>query len=311
MFGRKNKKTPEQGRARQPRYSGQPARPAFSYYTSRAPEVTPRRPGGRREGGEGATGKGKRQGRLPRIPLAQVPFWLLVALAVVCAAKLLSLSTSPKVIVLDQSAVTATYLQPTDVYAKAAQRLLSSSITNRTKLTADVNGTARALEHEFPELQTVSLTLPLIGNRPIVYVQAARPSVVLQSSQGNYAVNASGVVLARLKSLPAAVPIVVDQSAAAPHAGQQYLPGTTVSFIRTVAYQLSAAKLPVAVYVLPVSSPYELDVRLEGKPYVIKCNLAADALTQSGAAIATIQQLGATTPGSYLDVRVPGRVYYK
>lgn len=307
MFGRKNKAQPRQGRARQPRHTERPASPAFSYYASRSPEVTPRR-SARHEAVEGKAGQGR---RLPRVLLARLPFWLLLAVVVVCVAKLLFLSTNPKVIVLGQSTVTDTYLQSTATYAQAAHKLLAGSITSHTKLTADVNGTARALEREFPELQTVSLTLPLIGNRPIVYVQIAQPSVVLQVPQGNFAVNKAGIVLARLKSLPAGVLIVADQTAGVPQIGKQYLPGTTVDFIQTLAYQLRAAKLPVSVYVLPQASPYELDVRLEGQPYVIRCNLQADALRQSGAAIATIQQLGAAPPASYLDVRVPGRVYYK
>jgi hypothetical protein len=251
------------------------------------------------------------KGRLPHLPLAQLPLWLLLAVVLICAIKLLFLGTNPKVIVLGESAATATYQQSTDAYAHAAHRLLASSITNRTKLTANVNGIAKQLEHQFPELQTVSLTLPLIGNRPVVYVQIAQPSAVLQAPQGNFALNRTGIVLAHLKSLPAHVPVITDQSAQTPQVGKQYLPGSTIDFIQTVAYQFAAAKLPISAYVLPAGSPYELDVRLEGQPYAIKYNLQADALTQSGAAIATIQQLGATPPASYLDVRVPGRVYYK
>jgi hypothetical protein len=84
-----------------------------------------------------------------------------------------------------------------------------------------------------------------------------------------------------------------------------------VSFIQTLAYQFSEAKIAVSAYALPAGSPYELDVRLEDKPYMIRCSLVADALVQSGAAIATLQHLGNTVPREYLDVRVPGRVYYK
>jgi hypothetical protein len=228
----------------------------------------------------------------------------------VCAVKVLSLSTRPKVVVVGSTAVSSTYLQPTDTYAAAAQHALSSSITNRTKLTVDLDGTAKTLERQFPELQTVSLGVPLISSRPIIYVQVAQPSVILQAGSSNYALNTSGLVLARVQTVPSHVPVLTDQSGATPKLGKQYLPSSTVQFVQTVAYQLQAAHLAVSTFVLPAASPYELDARLEGKPYAIRMNLTADALTQSGAAIGTVQQL-AGDPASYVDVRVPGRVYYK
>jgi hypothetical protein len=105
--------------------------------------------------------------------------------------------------------------------------------------------------------------------------------------------------------------VVVDQSGLTPRPGRQLLPSSTVGFAQTVAYQLNAAHLVASAFVLPANSPYELDARLEGKPYMIRFNLEADALTQCGAAIATIQQLSGVNPSSYVDVRVPGKVYYK
>jgi hypothetical protein len=214
------------------------------------------------------------------------------------------------VVVLGKSAIANTYMQSSDIYTAAAQKLLASSITNRTKLTVDLNGTARSLEKQFPELQTVSLGVPLISNRPIVYVQVAQPSVIVQAGNGNYALNSSGLVLARVQTLPAGVPLLADQSGAVITPGKQYLPSSTVAFVQTTAYQLKAAHLSVNTFVLPSESPYELDARLGSKPYMVRMNLTADALTQSGAAIGTIQQLSAD-PNSYIDVRVPGRVYYK
>jgi len=309
MFKRKNK-TPaiperEQRRARA---NTQPLNPAFSYYTSRTPDTAARRSQGQRQEAQKQDGQPNRPRRRM---IAQVPLWLLLVLAVVCLVKLLLLGTNPKVVVLGKTTVSASYLQSPQVYQTAAHQTLDSSITNRTKITADLAGTADQLRRQFPELQAVSVTLPLIGNRPIVYVQVAQPSVIVQSTEGNFALNKSGVALARVSAIPAGVPTLVDQTGAVPHPGHQYLPGSTISFIQTVAYQFAAAKLSVAAYVLPAGRPYELDVRLEGKPYVVRFNLAAEALTQSGAAIATLQHLGGSQPVSYLDVRVPDRVYYK
>jgi hypothetical protein len=309
MFRRKNKQPeasePGRGQRNRSASSQQSISPAFSYYTNRSSNPEGRRV---RSNGDNADPASPETHRsvLPLIPIA-----LLGLVVVVCLGKLLLLSTDPKVIVLGKTTVSGSYLQSATVYQAAAQKLLSSSLMNRTKITANLDGTASSLERQFPELQAASVTLPLIGNRPIIYVQVAQPSVILQNAHGNFALNKSGLVLAKVSQLPFGIPVVVDQSGATPRPGHQYLPGSTLSFIGTVSYQFAAAKLGVSAFVLPTGSPYELDVRLEGKPYVVRFNLTGDPLAQSGGAIATVVQLGATTPANYIDVRVPGRVYYK
>jgi hypothetical protein len=307
MFGRKAKPLPQPVRRdRRQSQAVRPASPAFSYYTSRTPDnAAPRNPGGNQSAADVKTPPKRR-----RIG-AQLPLVLLLAVVIVCLLKLVVLGTDPKVVVLGKSAVASTYLRSGSVYQSAAQTVLASSVTNRTKLTANLDGTAADLQTQFPELDAVSVTLPLIGNRPIIYVQVAQPSVILQTTHGNYALNKSGLVLAKVTTLPSGIPLAVDQSGSSPVPGKQYLPGSTVSFIQTLSGQLSAAKLQVAAFVFPAHAPYELDVRLEGKGFVVRCNLQAEALTQSGAIIATVQQLGTHAPADYLDVRVPGRVYYK
>jgi len=145
----------------------------------------------------------------------------------------------------------------------------------------------------------------------VIYIQPTDPSLIIQTTHGNYALSKSGLVLTSLSTLPAGVQLVVDQSSLVPQLGKQVLPSSAVSFVQIVAYQFKAANLSISAFVLPASSPYEVDVRLEGKPYIVRFNLEEDALTQSGAAIATIQQLGGTVPADYVDVRTPGRVYYK
>jgi hypothetical protein len=269
----------------------------FSYYNNKQPasEITARRGTGRT-----ATPSTPRLSRVMSLPVTSL---LLLLVIVVCAA-------SPKIIIVGSTPTSNAYQQTSAVYTQAAHNALASSITNRLKPSANTGGVGRVLEHEFPEMQTVSVALPLVGNRPIVYLAIAQPSLILQTTHGNYAVNQSGLVLARLSSLPADVPLVVDPSGTSPTIGKRFLPGSTVNFLHTVTYQMAAAKLPVTNYILPATSPFELDLRLEGKSYLTKFNLQGDPLEQSGAAIATLRHLGAITPASYLDVRVPGRIYY-
>jgi hypothetical protein len=316
VFGRKPKPQPQdQGLDRRRMQRGNTPQ-AFSYYTSRVSEPRdprkakaarvkiPSKPLDAKEKPE------KVSKQRTRSLLSGLPFWILILVAIVCAVKMLTLSTTPKIIVVG-GANNASYVQPDSVYAAAAEKLLASSITNRSKLTVNTNGITESLKREFPELVDVSISIPLVSNRPVVYVQPAQPSLVLQSTSGNFAVNDTGFVLASLSAIPSNVPTVVDQSGIAPQPGKQLLSGDTVSFISTVLYQFTAAHLTISTFVLPVGNPYELDVHLAGKPYTIRFNLEQDTLTQSGTAIATIQQLGTTIPKDYIDVRVPGRVYYK
>lgn len=323
MFGRKSKQQPEVPRDRRARTNAPPVNAAFSYYTSRP---DPRSVSGMGSGARLGSINTRPEQRVrlldqrgntseqpkayPKI-LRQLPVALFALVALVCVGKLLLLGTDPKIIMLGKDDVSASYLKTNEDYQAAAQKALAGSITSHTKITVNLDGTASELRKQFPELQAVSVTLPLIGSRPIVYVQVAQPSVIVQSTHGNYALNKSGLVLSKVAALPSGVPLLVDQSGVMLQPGRQYLPGTTVSFIQTLAYQFAEAKIAVSAYVLPPGSPYELDVRLEGKPYMIRSSLVADALTQSGAAIATMQHLGSVVPGAYVDVRVPGRVYYK
>jgi hypothetical protein len=90
---RKNREQPEQGRDRRHVTRGGTASPAFSYYTSRTPEVSRDRLQPKQDPTQ--PGKSGKDSRLPPSFLAQLPFWLLVALAVVCVLKVLMLSTVP------------------------------------------------------------------------------------------------------------------------------------------------------------------------------------------------------------------------
>lgn len=311
MFGRKLKAPVEQAAERRQVRRGN-STPAFSYYTSRLSGTPPdsRQPT-RRAQAEGSPDKPKAHSTTSHMWLAKLPFWIFLIVVIVCAVKVLALSNDPKVIIVGENQESSAYMQPASVYEAAAQKILVGSVANRSKITVNPTSVSKALQREFPELMDVSMTIPLVSNRPVLYVQPATPNLILRSLGGDYALNSDGVVLTRVRSLPSNIPQVVDQSGIIPHLSGQALSGDTVSFINTIAYQFTASHLSLSTFVLPSGASYEVDARLEGKPYTIRFNLEEDARTQSGAAIATIQQLGGKVPSNYIDVRVPGRVYYK
>jgi len=310
-LGKAKPTTPEPRSNERRRPQNNTSSPAFSYYANRTPEPSPGRIRDQQQPEKRSGNAASRKPKGSKVFVHSLSFWLLLLVAVVCIIKALFLSNDPKIVVVGKNSVTADYVQSVEVYEASARKLMSSSVTNRSKITVDLSGMSQKLQRQYPELQDVSMSVPLIGNRPIVYIQIAAPSLILQTPSGNFALSSSGVVLARLKAVPANIPLILDESGTVPHVGGHYLPSSTVGFARTVAYQLKAAHMTINTFVLPAGSPYELDVRLEGQNYLIRCNLEADALTQSGAIVGMLQQLGGSMPGSYLDVRVPGRVYYK
>jgi cell division septal protein FtsQ len=229
----------------------------------------------------------------------------------------LNLSTSVKV-VSTGSASNDFLLQDKVVYETAAHKLLAKSIWNRNKLTVDTDKASAELAKQFPELSAVSITLPLLANKPVVHVQPAQPALILAAHNGSYVVDTSGKVLLMSANVPKnsnlQLPTVTDQSNFTAVINRQALTEGDVRFIQIVVAQLTAKGNRVASLMLP-SGASELDVHLVGQPYFVKFNLERNeaARQQAGTFLATQAQLKKQniTPAQYVDVRVEGRAYYK
>jgi hypothetical protein len=170
---------------------------------------------------------------------------------------------------------------------------------------------------QFPELANVSVTIPLVAHRPIIYIQLAQAAVILINNSGAYVLDTSGrTLLAAINAaslqLPS-LPIINDQSGLKLESGHQALPATDIGFIQTVVAQLAAKHITVSSMTLPAAAS-ELDVHLSGQPFFAKFNLENnDPLQQAGTLLATMAQLQKQniTPAQYIDVRVDGRAYYQ
>jgi hypothetical protein len=235
---------------------------------------------------------------------------------IICVLDVLHLSTTPKIIALTTTA-NSYFLQPSDVYQQAATKLFQSSIWNENKITINTAGIKLKLQQEFPELSDVSITLPLMSHRPIVYIAPTTPSLVLSTASGSFIIDNNGIALinseqvADLSSLD--LPTVVDQSGLAVKIGTDILPTNDISFIQTVVAELHAKSIGITSLILP-TAPYELDLKPSGVGYYVKFNIhSTDALQQIGTYLAVRQRLSSQNimPSSYIDVRLDGRAYYK
>jgi len=241
---------------------------------------------------------------------------LLLAIAA-SAVNVLKLSTTAEILPATNSSSTPILFNKA-AYQGAADQLLAASIWNHNKVTVDTGQISRQLLTQFPELVSVSITIPLLGHQPIIYMAPAEPALIINSAaSGSFVINESGkaVLTATGNSLAGHVtlPVVTDLSGLKIELGHQVLAASTVSFVQTVIAQLSAKKYAVASMTLPPAAN-QLDVNLAGKAYTVKFNLQNDDPRQQvGTFLATITQLQAQNiiPSKYVDVQVDGRAYYQ
>lgn len=286
---------------------------AFSYYANRSQQGENT---GRLQVREQAISRSRTRDLL-RYWLSHLGAVIAVLAILVCAVSVLSLSANPKIMPLTSSS-SGRFLSDSSVYAEAASRILDSSFANHNKITINTGSIAKQLMREFPELSDVSVTLPLLGHRPIIYIEPTKPVFVLvASSHKAFVIDTNGRALidtSRTSGLDKLnLPVITDQSGLIVHQGDIVLPREDVQFIKEVIGQLKARHIGVKSMTLPPVAS-ELDVVPAGQKYKVKFNLHSQtARQQAGTFLAVRQKLKKdnVTPSKYVDVRVDGRAYYK
>lgn len=283
-------------------------RPDFIYYANRRSVQLPIGKGGAPERSRSLLNAPVGAERSPTKRRRGVLFWLAIAASLVLVVQLTVVDGHSSVVILQADGTKSS--EGVASYTKTANQLLASSVLNRSKITIDARGIADQLRKLHPEVESAVLAVPLFGGHPTLYISLSEPAFILQQASNRYMLSASGYITG-LAPEKTELPLVRDDTGETVALGTQLLPQSSVQFMKTVHYQLEQANINISALLLPAKKAYEIDAQLEGKPYVVRFNLQEDALQQSGAAIATIEQLGTTVPAIYLDVRVPERVYYK
>ena len=212
----------------------------------------------------------------------------------------------------DVTASSSAYRQ-VSVYRQAAAENFKQ-LKNRTKLTLDESAIIRDLQEQYPEITGGVVDLRIIGHTPTIRLDIAAPSFMLNSQGEEYIINSRGVAAARRSELPHIKNLLTihDESGFNISQGQQILAASEVDFIETLLQQSRRAKVPISILTLPPRA-MELDVRTADAGYYTKFYLGGDALVQTGQFLAARRQFDRTSkkPAIYLDVRVPGKIYYK
>jgi len=233
----------------------------------------------------------------------------LVLLAAVIFGLIYSLlvQPSPKLILNSQA------YHPAGVYrAVAVDRL--KSVKNRSKISFNDQGVINSLESKFPEVAKASLELPILSQTPTIRLNISPPSLFLNNGGQRFVVDSQGVAVAKAGELPQIqdLALVTDQSGFAARAGKAALSAKGVNFIKGLAANCQKQKITIASLTLP-AKPGELDLRAGDQGYYVKFFLNGDAAQQIGQFLAARHQFAASgpQPSEYLDVRVPGKIFYK
>jgi hypothetical protein len=247
--------------------------------------------------------KGKLRLRL----LKSVDFIAIAAIFVLIGYSLM-VSSKPVVVASDTS-----YHSMSDYQAAIAAEL--GLLKNRNKITIDETQIVLNIKKKFPEVTSLSLELPLFSQTPTARLTISPPSFVLNNMGRLYIVSTAGKAVLPASSLPAqnSLAVVNDQTGFNAAVGKQVLSSEGVEFLSELLVQSQQAGIKIQSIVLPPKAQ-ELHLRTADKPgYYVKFYIGGDAKLQIGQFLATRHrfEVDNITPGEYLDVRVPGKIYYK
>lgn len=200
-----------------------------------------------------------------------------------------------------------------EVYKKATDSEIGK-LTNRNKLTMDERALVGKLRADFPEIRNAWLELPLIGHTPVLHLDISNPAFVLQSGSDRYVVSSEGIAVGLTSEYPqfSGLQVVEDHSGFRLAKGRPAVSSSTADFINTLWRQLKAKSVPIESMVLP-SVPLELNVRTADQQYYTKFHVEGDAALQTGQFLSAREHFvkHGGGPKDYLDVRVPGKVFFK
>lgn len=272
----------------------------FSYYASRSQNTAP-------------TGRFE-QRQSPSFNWKLLPSYIALMAILVSFAYVLTLSSDPRILPHGQD--DSVVLQPTKAYQRSAGEILRGSVFNYSKLLINTRDIEQRLHERFPELEHISITVPLTSRRPIIAIEPATPGLVLSTKTSNFIIDMRGTAILKTDNLDAFsrlnLPRLTDDSGLEPLVGKTSLPSDTVRFIREVNRQLSAKGLVFESLALPVIAN-ELHVRIKGEGYFIKFNIQGDPRLQAGTYLAVKDRLSKDKikPAEYIDVRIEEKVFYR
>lgn len=132
------------------------------------------------------------------------------------------------------------------VYRAESEKILKSSIMNKSKLTINTNKNEKILLGTFSELDVAQVGLPIIGRRPTITMHVRQPVLLLTTFSNAYVIDAAGKVVAEAGQLMSGIKdgllTIQDQSGLNLRVGSQALTQESMVFISNVQAQFAAKK---------------------------------------------------------------------
>ena len=240
--------------------------------------------------------------------LRLVPTLIALSAILLSVAYSTTLSTVPGIVFVGDATVYRTATE----YKSGVGKILGSSFGNKSKLTINTTAVQSEIMKSFPELDVVTVGLPIIGRRPTVTLHVRSPALILTTKTNAFVLDSSGKAVAEsnqlISSVTAKLLTAQDQSGLELRVGGQALTSDTMTFISNIAAQLAAKKIVVTGFTLP-GGGNEIDVRIKDTAYYIKTDSSGDSRIQIGDFLAARDS--GTNPAEYVDVRVEEKVFYK
>lgn len=230
-----------------------------------------------------------------------------IVAVVFCVGYSLIVRPNPKVV-----SSSATYHSASD-YADFAAKV-TGSLYDRNKLTYREADLINKMQKQFPEISSAYVEVPIFGQKTTLHLTISSPAFIYSNQNVGYVLDNQGVIVNTQAALPniSGLPTIIDQSNIPVGQGTKVVSSDSIDFINTVIAQAKRAKVSVSNIVLPAVAQ-EIQLRTTDKAYYVKFYFGNDALTQTGQWLAARHDFDAkgTNPAEYLDVRVPGKVFYK
>ncbi len=308
MFKKKNKTLP-----RRPNSQLKSNKKVFSYYSNNRNDIssTPLIKTNNRTVDSNIL---SRQNSGTRI-ITHIPTIIATILILTSIAFATTLDNNPKILI-GNIAQGNSLVRSTNTYQTEISKILSKTVLNKSKLTINTSSVSAQIQANFPEIERATVTLPILGRRPIIGLDPSDPTLILSSLGRSYIIGRDGVAMIRVsdlvgKSQPT-LPVIEDESGLGLEQGKQVLTKETVVFITSLIQQLKLKNITVDTIILPHIAN-ELHIKISGKPYIVKYNLQSDSRQQTGTFLAVKDKLESQNiiPAEYIDVRINERAYYK
>lgn len=205
--------------------------------------------------------------------------------------------------------------RPEEVYLQTAEKYLSGSILNKTKLSVNRKLIIDKLKADFPEIKDANITLGLLRHKPVLSMSIRQAAFLFNTKNGVFVVDSSGKVVGNAAEYAALknsnlIP-VLDESGLEAGVGKQLINSADARYISIVREQLATQNISVEMVVLPLA-PREITLRLVGEKYVLRLSLDNEPSQSAGSYLAASRNFGKGgigKPQEYVDLRVEERVY--